>query len=317
MTKVLADSNQNFWQLACIQSSAQSVPGILLGWNLAKDFGAGTALISIFLGNLILWLIGLSIISMSSDKKIHALENVKDFLGKTSSIVAMLILSIAFMSWYVLAIKTSVTGIKNLFPIANQSEFFSDVRLGTVLGLITALIVIGGIGAIRKFCTWAFPFIFLFLCYTALYSNYNVDFSGSWGISLYAVLTCVAITLPGFINLPTFFRHSRSKADSFFALTLITLFDSTIASSSIIIGAQDAYTLNFKCFWQTSTTLDCGLSVIFIVLCLICLNLVNIYFVSAGGELIFYRYWNSKEYAIIGLLGTGAYALLQCLALYC
>ena len=50
---------------------------------------------------------------------------------------------------------------------------------------------------------------------------------------------------------------------------------------------------------------------IFIIMSSICLNLVNIYFASAGGETVFYRNWSSKEYTIIGLLGTAAYTFLQ------
>ena len=49
------DINQNFWQLACIQSASIGLPGMLVGGQIAKEYGAGTAIISLCIGNLILW----------------------------------------------------------------------------------------------------------------------------------------------------------------------------------------------------------------------------------------------------------------------
>ena len=61
--------SQNFWQLASIQASAMGLPVMLVGGQIAAKTGPGIAVRSIFLANLILWLIDLAITSMSAEKQ--------------------------------------------------------------------------------------------------------------------------------------------------------------------------------------------------------------------------------------------------------
>lgn len=56
---ILPDTNQNFWQLASIQIMTYGLPCILIGAQVAKDFGMETACISILVGNLVLWIIAM------------------------------------------------------------------------------------------------------------------------------------------------------------------------------------------------------------------------------------------------------------------
>lgn len=53
-TKQFEDRNQNFWHLASIQGASQGLGSILIGGQIAKDVGAGAALVSVLIGNIIL-----------------------------------------------------------------------------------------------------------------------------------------------------------------------------------------------------------------------------------------------------------------------
>ena len=55
MTQYIVDRQQNFWQLASIQGSATSIVALLVSGYLAKQYGAGTTLIAIFVGNFVLF----------------------------------------------------------------------------------------------------------------------------------------------------------------------------------------------------------------------------------------------------------------------
>ncbi len=307
----LQDQNQNFWALTCIQSAAQSVPGMLIGYNLSQEFGAGTALLSISIGNLILWIIGLSIVSMNYGQRTHAIENVRGYLGRPSAIIAAIILALAFMTWYVLEIKSTITSLDLFFQSYKTWDDNISIRVGAALGLLTALLAIGGIRLIRWISVVAFPFLLFFLIYIIATSKNSPALTGTWGISFSAIISTIVLTLPGFVNLPTFFRHSRSRADSYLALTLITIFDILFSISSIFIGVIQNSELNFHFAIFSGSYIYFFMVIFFIVISSICLNLVNIYFVSAGGESVLYRNWSSKEYTIIGLLGTAAYTFLQ------
>lgn len=300
---VLPDTNQNFWQLVSIQSAAQSIPGMFLGKHLADKYGNGTALASICVGNMILWLIGLTLVTMTSKDRSNAMENVISYLGKFAGIFASLLLIIAFLIFYSIGIETTISAFDYLFESHEGWCGDLNIRIGIALGFTTALLVIGGIKLIKWICVIAFPFLLLYLLYLMFSFDYHPQFSGTWGISFAASLSAMAITLPGFVNIPTFFRHSRSHYDSFLALTLITMFDILFEISSIFMGIS-----NFSTLFQNQIVF---IPFLYLILSLICLNLVNIYFVSAGGQILFPYLWQAKEYAIIGMLGVVIYAFLQ------
>lgn len=296
------ERNQNFWQLTCIQSASQSIPGILIGGILSRQYGPKTAILSICVGNLILWIIGLGVISIAAKERKNAIENVKGFLGKGSSIVMAIILIVAFLSWYMLEIQSSMATLAPLFPSGSKID---PTLLGGAFGVIIALLSMGGIRVIRRVCVMVFPFLLAFVLYEIFTSDLSILKTGSWGFSFSGIVTVTAITLAGAVNLPTFFRHSHSKADSFLALTLMTFFFILFQVSTI-----------FTVMVNPTDLLDGGsvyqiAAILFVVLSLISLNLINIYFAAAGFELIFPRLGAAKGNLIVGLIGTVVYVVLQ------
>ena len=105
----IPDSHQNFWQLASIQITTIGLPGTIVGGQVAKEYGTGTALLSIFIGNLILWLIGLVIILMSAGKRSNAIENVSNYLGRWGGLLASFFLTMIFLTWYPINIEYTMT----------------------------------------------------------------------------------------------------------------------------------------------------------------------------------------------------------------
>jgi purine-cytosine permease-like protein len=294
------DHQQNYWHLASIQISSLGIPSILIGGQIANKIGIPSAITSIIIGNLILWMIGFTIISMASPNKDNAIQNVQRFLGKFGGIFAAIFLIIAFLSWYILQINSSVAAIRNIIQFEG-----STLRLGAVLGFFTALLSIGGIRLIKHFCVFSFPALVVSGILILLLSSYRAHFTSLGTASVMGTITITSINLPGMVNLPTFFRHSKSKADSYLALSLIVLFNMLFQIFSIATGYFDASAI------QGTGILDQGLLIIFILLTLISVNLVNIYFASAGWEMILPHRRSVKEYVIVGLMGTLAFTFLQ------
>lgn len=304
------DHHQNFWQITSIQSSAQSIPVMLFGGFLANTYGPGTSFISICIGNLIIWLIGLAIISMAAENRDNAIQNVRAYLGKGGAIFAALILIVAFIIWYMLEIRAVTSSLKSLLSESHIWKQGMDIRVGAALGLLIALLSLGGIRLIKWICVILFPILLGLLLLAVFTSDQTVIFKNTWGISLFAVVSVVTSNLPGFVILPTFFRHSRSRADSFLALTLITIFDILFQASSIFIGISNISEIGImypvmQNYYFMITAIP------FVIFSLICLNLVNIYFASAGWEAIVPHAWDSKEFVIIGLIGTAAFTFIQ------
>ena len=204
--------NQNFFQLACIQSVSLGIPGIIVGADLAMQHGAGTAICSIIVGNLLLWLIAITILSMIDRVYATAIDNIKNYLGNYGGLLMALILMIAFLGWYAFQIDFSLKKLNTLLLTDNRLERGIMIRAGAALGLISAMLSIGGIRLLKKITICAFPFLVLYSFYSIWASPNSVIISGTWGLSFQAVLTAILLLLPGVINFPTFFRHSRSKS---------------------------------------------------------------------------------------------------------
>jgi len=95
------EHNQNFWQLACIQGSALGTAVLIAPVTLLGEFGAMSTLIAIWIGNFILWVIGLAVVSIAAKRRKDAVENIGTFFGSPTGKIASGLLTIAFLGWYV------------------------------------------------------------------------------------------------------------------------------------------------------------------------------------------------------------------------
>ena len=305
------DRSQNFYHLASIQIVGQSIPSVMVGKLLFEQYGAGTTVNSIIIGNLILWLIGLAIISMVYQAHTNAIENISGYLGKYGGLTFALSLIIAFLIWYVNQINISIISLKSILQFRNYWKDGFDIRIGAVLGLLSAVLSIGGIRLLKWLTVIAFPFLFCYYAYAVIVSQESPVFEGSWGLSLPAVVSVVLLNLPGTINLPTFFRHSKSKANSFLALTIMTVFTILFECATIWMdfsGAIEFSDVNTPTPLVTMLILP---FVSFLIITSVCSNLINIYLASACYESFIPKFSGTKGHAIMGLIGTAAYTFIQ------
>lgn len=148
--------NQNFWQLAVIQCASLGIPVFSIGGKLSISIGPEKALGSILLGNLILWLIGIGIISMT-DSVNNAIENIAVYIGKTGKYVATLLLVVAFIGWFALQIRSSSVVIEHTLG----GGIHKTIRLGSICGILIAMTSMGGIKTIRWINMCAFFALFV------------------------------------------------------------------------------------------------------------------------------------------------------------
>lgn len=292
--------NQNFFHLTCIQAMSLGLSVIVIGRGLASQYGAGTAICSIAIGNLLLWLIAITILSMIDKVHATAIDNIKSYLGKYGGLLIALILMIAFLGWYAFQIDFSLKTLNTLLLAKNKLEKGMIIRIGAALGLVSAMLSIGGIRLLKKITICAFPFLIGYHLYMIVSSPLSITLKGTWGVSFQATLASVLILLPGVINFPTFFRHSRSKSHSFLALTLITMLVTFFQISTIWMDLSGSKYL-------TSSIISAA----FVILILTTCNLLNIYLASACWKAVVPHFGGAKGFAIIGLLGTLTYTFIQ------
>jgi purine-cytosine permease-like protein len=280
----IPDTNQNFWQLAAIQSTALGLQGMLIGGQLARQYSAGTAIIAVCIGNLLLWAIAYSIVSMSLTNRRNAIENIKNYIGTWPCIFGSLFLATGFLSW---TIEQNNMFVQAFGTIVHW-EKSSLIILGVFITCIIALLSLGTIRLIKKVCVYALPFLLFFIVYHSAIAQDNIPkiMRSSWNISFFAIIGIIAQNLAGVVNLPTFFRHTRSKQDAFLALAVMTGFVSIFQIFSIVVGIANPIEFFSKILPVAPGAVSYIFSVTFVVLTLLCVNLVNIYFASAGWETI-------------------------------
>lgn len=295
--------------MACIQTAANGILAVTAGRMLAATYGFGTTFTSIILGSLILWLIGLAIIAMSRANRFQAVENVRAYLGTAGGFAGACILLLAFVFWIAVQLESSMEALIISMPNVRLPVTDFNVRVGVACGVAVALLATGGIRLIRWICVCSLPFILLSLLLIVLVTGVAPESTGSWLPSLAATTSVVAFTLPGTVNLPTFFRHARSKADAFLALSLLIVLSALINLSTLWIPTDDLLILRSQSIWGRWPLylMYVGINIV----SLFCVNLVNIYFASAGWETLIKTRWKAKEYAIVGLAGTVVYVFFQ------
>jgi hypothetical protein len=292
--------NLNFFQLSSILSASLGLSAVIVGKTLATQHGAGTAICSLAIGNLILWLIATAIITMVDKTDATAIDNIKSYLSAYGGIPIALIFMMAFLGWYASQIDFSIKALNGLNLYQSEAQQGMLIRVGAVLGLFSAMLAMGGIHLLRVIAVCAFPAIFLYYLYTIVTSSHSVSFAGTWGISFQGIVAAILVILPGVINFPTVFRHSRSKAHSFLSLTLFTILITSFEASTIWMDLSATRSI------LQETTL-----IIFIISILTLTNLMNVYMASASWASIIPKFGSSKGFAIIGLLGTLFYTFIQ------
>ncbi|HSX13727.1 MAG TPA: hypothetical protein VLE96_04815 [Chlamydiales bacterium] len=294
MNNPFIDRKQNFFQLACIQVIPLGITAMSIGDMIAKKHGAGVAIGSIIVANLILWLIAILIITMAFRFRSNAVENVNNYLGKFSSWCMRFLLMISFLFWYTFQIRATLPILEIYL---NKSSL---LYLGTSLALFSAILSMGGIRLIKWSTVISFPFVLGYILYGILQTGPTFSEIGYLGISASAVLASVLSFFPFTANTTTFFRHSRSRADSYLALTLTTVINILFQASTIWIK-----------FTQTENYFFTLVTLFFIMWILICVNLLSfIYLVSASWEGWIRQLNGAKGYLFIGIIGTLAHILL-------
>ncbi len=298
--------NQNFYHLAAIQSVSLGLPAFITGKFLAHSLGTGVAICSIFIGNVVLWLVGLAVISMVYRERTNAIQNINGYIGRGGGLLFALILTSSFLGWYTLQISSAIIGLEGIFTHSILWQDAAGIRIGAGLGILSAMLAIGDIEFLKRSTAIIFPWIVLYSLYLIWTSEVSITWQ--WGISFMGIASSIFVLLPGVINLPTFFRHSKSRADSYLGLSImtgaITFFECT--SIWAPFSPQGEFLSQYPI-----SNIFVFVTVMFLVVTLTCSNLLNIYFASACYETFIPRFRGPKGHAIMGLLGTSMFVFVQ------
>lgn len=291
--------------MACMPGMTSTLAALILGEQLAGQYGIGTSICSILIGNLCLWIIGMVMISMSYQDRTNAIQNAKNYIGKYGGILSAIVLTFAFINWFVIVLNSTLITLEDLLPL-NSLWRGHLVRFGAGLGVLAALFSIGGVNLLKWATTLAFPFILCYHLFAIFVGGHSQTLSSEkWELSYLGVLATILVLLPGMINIPTIFRYSRSRAHSYLGLSLFVIFTCLFQISTIWMP----FTKNLSVV--NSTSLFVIFTFLFLVFKAIFANVLNIYLASASWETFLPNFEGSKGNAIMGMLSTAVFTLIQ------
>jgi len=310
----LPDINQNWWELASIQlTGVTSLPVLLASILIIQASNITSGIVTLILGNIILWIIRYAIIKMGHDGRKSILDVAYVYLGKFGTYFIAIALLVATLAWFVMQTTIATNALTDLFPINEPEEINKFIQIGVFIGIISTLLCINGMVLLRWISVVSFPIILIAFIGIFFWGNPSLPAKINNGISLAGLPIILGANLGITADLPTFFRHSKSLKDSLRALTAIQIFSFVFGLAALFLGAVITpwldvnQNINFS-----SPSLFLKISLISLIFfSTICSNVSSVYSASVGWELIAPIFAGIKEYLILGLGLTLIFILIS------
>jgi purine-cytosine permease-like protein len=310
----LPDTNQSVWALSVIQLAGwMSLPAVATSILLLQTNSFLGAVLTIIVGNAILWFIRLGLLAMSRERQ-STLDIARAYLGDFGSYFIAALLLVATLAWFVAQTSIASGALSHLISIRESAEVDQRAQISVAVGLISAFLCMEGIVLLRRLTTILFPLILVaFFGSLWLLPEASGD-AVSQPLSLSGLTLVLATNLGIASDLPTFFRHSGSWVASLKALTIIQLVTIVLSCVSLYFGVLflDGFETNDH-FLLAPSSEPLRLALIaFIFFSVICANVANVYSASVGWEVLApAALVGRKEYLILGLGLTLIFILVE------
>ncbi|MBS0626375.1 MAG: hypothetical protein JSS32_10025 [Verrucomicrobia bacterium] len=313
--EVSLERNQSSWQLAAVQLSGWTSLPILATSILVLQMNTfWGAVVTILLGNAILWFLRLAIVAMTFDHRQSTLDVAVQYLGQKGKYLVAFLLLLSTFSWFVMQTNTVSNTLTSLWTIRESSEINQYSQISVLIGVLSAVLCMEGMSLLKKISLFIFPILalaFILIVFTLPPLTFN---GGSQTISLSGLSLVLATNLGLTADLPTFFRHSRSWPDSVKALILVQMANIGLGLLSLLFSTvlMHDFTVNTGAILNTGSIVLRGSLLIFVFLSGISANVANVYSASVGWEVLAPKVLlGRKEYLILGLGISMIYILIS------
>lgn len=310
----LHDTQQSAWQLSAIQLSGwTTLPILSTSVLILQNNSFYGSILTIIVGNAILWFIRLGIILMSYKNRQSTLDISLEYLGRRSRYFMSSLLVLSTLIWFIAQTTAASNTLTHLITIDEHPEINKFVQMSVLVGILSSFLCMEGITLLRKLSVIAFPIILL--CFLVIV--FTIPFQPIVQNNVPLSLSGLALFLGGSLgittDLPTFFRHSKSLQSSVIALTIVQLITLGLSIGSLYFGAliTGAFDVNEKIVLGADNQILRLALIIFIFVSSVTSNVANVYAASVGWEVIApTALVGRKEYMILGLGLTTIFILI-------
>lgn len=299
----LPDIHQSWWQLAAIQlTGVTSLPVLTSSILILQNSNFISSVLTLILGNFILWIMRLSIILMSNEDRKNVLDVARVYFGNFGAYFIAILILVSTLAWFVMQTSLSSNALNFLIPIEKGIGIDRFIQIGVFLGIVSTLLCMEGIVVLRWLAVISFPLLVMAFIGVVFGSNPAFPTSAHNNISFAGLPIVLGTGLGISADLPTFFRHSNSLSESLKALTAIQLIGFVIGLGGLfLVPVIDPwFGINVENTLISGGILKVSL-VALIFLSTICTNVSSVYSASVGWELVAPIFAGIKEYLILGL----------------
>lgn len=301
----LSDTSQSWWDLVAIQFSGwMGVPVLASSILILQQNSFLGAILTIIVGNAIMWFIRLGIISMSGENRQSTLDLSRSYMGNFGGYFIAILLLVSTFAWYVAQTTIGGNNLTNLIQLHENSQINQFAQMSVFLGIISAFLCMEGMVLLRRLSVFCFPFLVVTFFIILFTLPERVPKAEVQALSLSGLSLFLATNLGLSSDLPTFFRHGQSWSASIKALTIIQILNIAFGILGLYFGALvlNGLEINEQIALSNPNQWLRYSLIVFIFLSVICSNVANVYSASVGWEIVApSALVGRKEYLILGL----------------
>lgn len=310
----LVDTQQSVWQLSAIQLGGwTSLPIVATSVLVLQQNSFWGSVLTIFVGNGVLWFIRLAIILMSFKKRQSTLDISRDYLGNIGSYFIGALLLLATLVWFIAQTTAASNTLTHLIAIQEHPSINQFVQMSVLLGVISTFLCMEGIVVLRRLTVLVLPIILISFIAIIFTVPFSIPPQTDITLSLSGLSLVLGSSLGITSDMPTFFRHSKSLHTSILALTIVQVASLLIGLGSLYFGSviTGSFDVNVDGVLSTNNLILRVALIVFLFCTAICANVANVYSASVGWEVLAPKALvGRKEYLILGLSLTTIFILI-------
>ncbi len=296
-------------QLIIIQvGGAICLPVVMVGQLLAHTMNQKAALIAIASGNFFLMLAAIFFSSFSVEKRKSTMEHAETIFGSTGPRIFGSLFLASLMGWFAIQLNMMSESIFSLFP----KTPFPQTYVNLIIGALVTFVAVKGIRGLELFSKLSIPLLITTLG-IALFLPGNNTMASPASLSIGGgVSLVVATAVFCLIDLPTYWRHARTKKDGVIAaILLFGVALPCIESVGFFLGVKHGATHILGSLQAGGGALWTLWVALFLLLAGWASNNGNLYSAGVNAFALLPRWTEKKRTLVIGGAGT----LLSCMRL--
>ncbi len=204
---------QNWISLSAIQvGGAICLPVLLIGFELARQYGLLSALIAILIGNVLLFSLSLVYAKMSTASDKVTAAHAELYFGRRAKAIFACVMALSMCLWFAIQAQLMAQDVIHMLPESVAKSGYGEAVVSFFIAALIVICALSGIRSIEMLSQVAVPLMIITMCIALFRGTKSVEYmpvSHLSGLSL-----VLAVSIGAVVDMPTFFRHAANSKEA-------------------------------------------------------------------------------------------------------